>query len=276
MKKMILLAAITISSSAFANICRVDMVDNRTNARIASFTAYDDADGCKEGMKQCRLEIRQRNLLNRADCIRRNSGPTYPNPNPNPYPNPNPNPYPNPNPNPNPNPGYGDARRVLMNGEKVIYNNQFVTVVGRSMSNSYAVRSMDVWNTISNNVRRENLSVTNGCNGDICANERVINIRSLQYVNVVGLSYHDSFITQSNDVWNTLTSNVDRWSLAITTGCINNYYSSICVGNQVIDRHNRYATVAALQIDGKVVLKSSDVWSTLTPNVDPRNLVITR
>lgn len=268
MKKMIMLAALTLSSSAFAYMCEVDMVDNRTNRRITTIRANDYGDDCKEGMKQCRLEIRQRGLLNRADCVRR--GTTYnPNPNPNPYPNPNPNPYPNPYPS-------TDARRMLNNGEKVIYNNQFVTVVGRSMSNSYAVRSMDVWNTIINNVHRENISVTNGCNGDICANQSVINVRTLQYVNVVGLSYYDSYVTQSLDVWNTLTSNVERSSLALTAGCTNDYYSRICVGNQVIDRYNRYATVAGIQIDGRVVLKSSDVWNTLTANVDPAHLVITR
>ncbi len=266
MKKMNLLAALTLSGSAFANMCEVDMVRTSNNRREATFRSYDGQDGCKEGMKQCRLEIRQRGELGRLDCVRRNSGQ-----NPNPYPNPNPNPNPYPNPYPS-----TDARRMLMNGEKVVYNNQFVTVVGRSMSDSYAVRSMDVWNTIINNVRRENISVTNGCNGDICANQSVINIRTLQYVNVVGLSYYDSFVTQSNDVWNTLTSNVDRSSLAITNGCTNNYYARICVSDQVIDRYNRYATVAGIQINGKVVLKSLDVWNTLTVNVDPSLLVITR
>lgn len=263
MKKMILAATLCLSGSAFAYTCHVDMVDTRTNRLITTIRANDYGDQCREGMKACRLEIRQRGLLNRADCVRRTvSGPR-------PYPETNPRPYPG-------YPGSIDSRRMLSNGEVVIFNNQRVTVAGQSFNGLYAVRTMDAWNTITNNVRRESLSVTNGCNIDICTNSSVINIRTRQYVRVAGLSFDDSFVTESNDAWRTLTSRVDRNSLALTDGCTSRYYASMCVGNEVIDRYNRYSTVAGIQADGRVVLKSSDAWKTLTPNVDPAELVIIR
>lgn len=106
MKFMLLAAAFLSSVSAFAQTCEVDMVYMNTNQRITTFRAYDMGDGCKEGMKQCRLEIRQRNLVGRADCVRANNIPN-PMPNPIPGPNPIPNPYPNPYPPTNPYPQYG-------------------------------------------------------------------------------------------------------------------------------------------------------------------------
>lgn len=266
MKKMIMLAALTLSSSAFAYMCEVDMVDNRTNRRITTIRANDYGDDCKEGMKQCRLEIRQRGLLNRADCVRR--GTTYnpnPNPNPNPYPNPNPNPYPNPYPS-------TDARRMLNNGESAIHNNRYVTVMGVGYNGTYAVRSTDGWNTMYNNIRRDQLSITNGCSQSICTNESVINVSTARYVTVVGISYDERFVVKSTDGWNTLTSNIDRRNLAETTGCINIRYENLCVGSQVIDRYNRDAVIVGIQLDGRVVLRSTDGWNTLTTNVDPSSL----
>lgn len=278
MKKMLLAAAMTLTAaSAFAQYssyrCEVDMVDLRTNRIITTIRATDMNDGCKEGMKACRLEIRQRGLLNRADCVRAtetNPGPQIPGPQ-NPYP------YPDTNPYPGPQTGY-DARRLINNGESVILNNtaRYVTVMGVSFNGLYAVRSTDGWNTISNNIRREELSVTNGCNLNLCVNDSVINTQTARYVTVVGLSYDDKFVTKSTDGWNTLVSRNDRTLLAETKGCISSRYAQICVGNQVINQQNRYSTVVGVQLDGRVVLKSSDGWNTLTPNVDPSHLVITR
>lgn len=269
MKKMILLAALTLSSSAFAYMCEVDMVDNRTNRRITTIRVRDDRQDCKEGMKQCRLEIRQRGLLGRADCVRRGTYNPYPNPNPNPYPNPNPNPYPNPYPS-------TDARRMLNNGESAIHNNRYVTVIGISYNGTYAVRSTDGWNTMYNNIRRDQLSVTNGCSQGLCTNDSVIDVRYAKYVNIVGISYDEDFVTKSTDGWNTLTSNVRRSDLAETKGCLRNVYPQLCVGNTVIDTFNRYSTIAGIQLNGKVVLRSEDGWNTLTTNVDANRLIVTQ
>jgi hypothetical protein len=260
MKKLFIAAALCLSGSAFAYTCEVDMLETRTNRILTTIRVSEDYDdSCRKAMKACRLEIRKRGLLDRADCIRRIIT--------------NPRPHPDYNPNPS---GQVESRRPLRNGEKAIYDNKFVIVVARSMNGLYTVRSMDVWNTVSHNIRRENISITNGCNLDICTNDSVINIRTGQYLNVVGLSFHNSFVTQTNDIWSTLSSNVDRGGLALTSGCINSYYSQVCVGQQVVDRINRYSTVAGIQLDGRIVLKSLDVWNTLTPNVDPTQLVITR
>lgn len=269
MKKMILVAAICFSGTASAYMCEVDMVDNYSHRRITTIRANDYNDGCKEGMKACRLEIRKRGLLGRADCIRRTS-PT------NPYPNPNPNP-PYPDTNPYPTPGSMDARRMLNNGESAILNNRYVTVIGSNYNGLYAVRSTDGWNTVSNNVRRETLSATSGCSMSVCVNDSIINTLTRRYETVAGLSYNEEFVTKSTDGWNTLSSNNSRRNLAVTNGCAPvGYYGQICVGNTVIDQFNRYSTVAGLQLDGRVVLKSTDGWNTLTTGVDAGSLVITR
>lgn len=287
MKKVILAAALTLTAaSAFAQragLCEVDMVDTRYNSIITTIRAYDYNDGCKEGMKECRKQIRERGLLNRADCIRatetnpgpQNPGPQYPGPqNPGPqYPGPQ-NPYPGQT-------GY-DAIRQLINGESVIQNNtaRYVKVLGGSFNGqTYAVQSTDGWNTISQGISRDNLSVTTGCNIDLCVNDSVINVSTARYVTVAGLSTLNKFVTKSTDGWNTLQSNNDRNLLAITKSgscAFSRFGGQICVGNQVINQQNRYSTVVGIQLDGRVVLKSSDGWNTLTTNVDPQNLVITR
>ncbi len=264
MKKVLLAAAMTMMSvSAFANYCEVDLIDNR--GRLVQRISERDYEGnCKESMKECRKTIRDRYVLGQYDCVR--STVNYPNPNPRPY----------PNPNPNPGPIGSDARRMLNNGESAIMSGRYVTVMGVSFQGLYAVRSTDGWNTITNGVRREALSVTNGCAYTTCTSDSVIDIQSARYVTVVGISFDERVTTKSTDGWNTLVSGIETRNLAATKGCINSRYAQLCVGNQVINNMNRYSTVVGIQQDGRVVLKSSDGWNTLSTNVDPGSLVVTR
>lgn len=268
MKKVLLAAAMTMMSvSAFAqyNSCEAEMTDRRGRT-LEVMRAYD----CQEAMKQCRTRINDLRMRGVYDCRRIDNSRPIPGPQ-NPYPNP----YPDTNPYPGPQTGY-DSTRMLNQGESAVYRNQIVTVIGASYSGSYAVRANDVWNTITNGVRRDELSVMNGCNLRLCTSDSVINISTATFVKVIALSSNNTFVTQAQDVWNTIASNVDRSRLADTKGCINSRYAQICVGNQVINNQNRYSTVVGIQQDGRVVLKASDVWNTITPNVDPLNLIITR
>lgn len=264
------------SVSAFAGYCEVDMV-NRYNRVVRTYTSYDEYQGCKEAMKQCRFANRTQPHLGGVDCVRKSD--TYPNPQPqpNPYPYPNPQPQPNPYPYPdtNPYPGSVDARRVLTTGETVVYNNRNVTIAGISFQGLYAVRSTDGWNTITNGVSRDQLAVTSGCALNICVNDSVINTISARYVTVAGIHFNESLVTRSTDGWNTLTSNVSNMNIAETKGCLDSRYSRVCVGDTVINNYNRYSTIAGIQRDGRVVLKSQDGWNTLTTNVDPSSLVVT-
>jgi len=279
MKKMILAAAMTLTAaSAFAQYsgrCEIGLTDRYGRVEL---TFRSNSSDCFEAMKECRKTIRMdgRYQVGVNNCVEitRNPGPQNPGPQ---YPGPqNPGPqYPGPQ---NPYPGQTgvDARRMINQGESVVHNNRIVTVVGVSFNGSYAVRANDVWNTITNGVRREALSIMNGCNFRLCTSDSVIDISTRTYVKLIGLSYDDRFVTQANDVWNTITSNLDRSRLAETKGCISSRYAQICVGNQVITQQNAYATIAGIQLDGRVVLRQNDVWNTLTPNVNPENLVITR
>lgn len=267
MKKIVLLGLLSLSATSFAQTCYVDMVD-RYSRVVRTFTGFGDPNTCLEGMKECRKSIRLDYSSNprypngSLDCVR--SG------------NYNPNPNPNPGPNPYPNPGTIDARRMLNNGESAIFNNKFVTIMGANFNGLYAVRSTDGWNTITNNVPRLSLSATSGCSMNICTAQSVIDVMSARYVKVVGISFDERFVTQSTDGWNTLASNVERRNLAETEGCISSRYAQLCVGNTVINNQNRYSTVVGIQLDGRVVLRSTDGWNTISTNIDPSNLVITR
>lgn len=272
MKKLILAAAMTMTAaSAFAqysNRCQVERFDLRTGRQIGRlYEAYD----CKEALKACSKDVSLGGYRNTQDCRKLeiyNPGPQFPGPqNPGPQ-------YPGPQ-YPGPQTGY-DAYRSLNQGESVIFRNQFATVIGIGYSGTYAVRSNDVFNTITNNVRREELAVRTGCNLNLCANESVINISTSNYAKVIGLSANNTFVVQANDVFNTITSNMDRSRIAKTSGCVSSRYAQICVGNQVIDQYNRYASVIGVQEDGRVVLRANDVFNTITTNVNPANLVITR
>lgn len=265
MRNLLLFATLALSSSAFAQVCNVDMVSTRNNRVLDSFRSYNDS--CYEAKKECRKQIRLRGLLNRADCVERsvyNPTPNRPTPN-----RPTPNPYPNPNPYPTPDSSY-DARRPLSPGEKVVYNRQIMTVIGTNFNGLTAVRDSYGFNT--NNIPRERLSVTSGCNLGICAGATVINLNSRQSVTVRGLGYNDTFAV--SDSYGFITEGLGRNNIAETSGCISNYYAQICTGNQVLTRHNQYMTVAGIQLDGKVVLKDS--YGFLTVNVDSSDLVIVR
>lgn len=123
MKLTFIAAVLTLSSSAFASLCEVDMVDNY-NRVITTFRSYDSFDGCKESMKECRKEIRLTNRVGRANCVRANSVPTPPAPRPVP-----PSHRPNPRPVP-PIPSYG----VTANG---YLENRLFEFYGRDAAELY-------------------------------------------------------------------------------------------------------------------------------------------
>lgn len=70
MKKLILLSVATLTTSAMSYQCEVDLIDLRTNAVIDTFYAQEDGAGnCREGLKQCSLELRKRGYdRNSAMC----------------------------------------------------------------------------------------------------------------------------------------------------------------------------------------------------------------
>jgi hypothetical protein len=263
MRSLILLGLLSVSGNLFAQSCYVNMVDNY-NRIIRTFTAYGDQDSCIEGMKECRKSIRLEYSRNprypngSLDCVRpiRQT--------------------PTPIPTPIPTPSGMDARRPVNFGETVIFNNRFAIIAGIDMNGLYSVRSNDGWNTMTYSIRRDLVSVTNGCNMGLCVSDSVIDIMSSRLVKIAALSFDDRYVTQSTDGWNTLLSNVVRNNLATTKGCVQTHYSQICVGQTVINRMNQYYMVAGIQFNGNVVLRSTDGWNTYNVNVNPNELVITR
>ncbi len=242
-----------------AVVVDIDVVDNY-NRIIRTFTAFGDQESCIEGMKECRKSIRleysrdPRYPNGSLDCVRPIRQ----------------------NPTPNPTPSGMDARRPVNFGETVVFNNRFATIAGIDINGLYSIRSNDGWNTTTYSIRRDLLSVTSGCNIGLCVSESVIDLMSSRLVKIAAISFNDRFVTQSTDGWNTLLSNVDRNNLASTKGCVQTHYNQICVGQTVINRMNRYYTVAAIQFNGNVVLRSTEGWNTLNVNVNPDELVITR
>ncbi len=89
MKKILLLALTFFSAATLAQVCYVDLVDNHSNYRYDTFSAYSYGGSCRDGLRQCNRAKRDRNLRG-ARCVqRRTSGPSYPSPRPS-YPNPGP------------------------------------------------------------------------------------------------------------------------------------------------------------------------------------------
>lgn len=261
MKKFVLIAAMTLSAQAFANLCEVDMVDTSRYSRpvLTTFRSSDGVDGCFSAMKQCRLEIRKRNLEQRADCVKSRFE------NPIPQPRPEPRPYPS-----------SDAQRSVSINENVIVNNKYQTVIGYGVNNDFTVRSNDSWGTITRTVHRENISVTSGCNLGLCVNDSVINTISGNRLAVAGLSYDNTFVTTTSDSWRTITSRNHRENLAETRGCVSARYVNLCVGDMVLNTFNREATVIGIQYNGMVVIETRDTWKMITTNVDPTTLVVIR
>ena len=70
MKRLLLLALLSLSSQVFAQVCEVDMT-NRYNQVVRTFRAYGAPDTCIEGMKECRKTIRLQPQLGGVDCVRR-------------------------------------------------------------------------------------------------------------------------------------------------------------------------------------------------------------
>jgi hypothetical protein len=292
MKNLLVLALLTFSGMAAAQryTCEVDMVDIRTNRLVQTFSIPGVSD-CFEAKKACAKERRLSGRLNTADCIEygeSNHRPGQGNGNGNGQGNGNGNGQGNGNGNGQGNGngnGHGngngngprsEAYRMLTQGESVIFNNKYVSVLGVSFNGLVSVKSTDGWSTITSGIQRESLIITSGCSVDLCVTDSVINVSSAKYVKVAGLAYNDTFATISTDGWNTLTSNIVRENLAETKGCLTSRYGQICVGNQVINTSNRYMKVIGVQVTGKVVLQSTDGWNSITTNVDPTNLVITR
>lgn len=86
MKKLLIIALTMFSTASFAQICYVDLVDTYSNYRYDTFSAYSYGGSCRDALRECNREKRNRNL-NRARCEqRRTSGPSYPAPRPNPGP----------------------------------------------------------------------------------------------------------------------------------------------------------------------------------------------
>lgn len=89
MKKLLILLLTVFSTASFAQICYVDLVDSYSNYRYDTFSAYTYGGSCRDALRECNRAKRDRNI-NRARCVQRTSGPSYPNPGPS-YPNPGPN-----------------------------------------------------------------------------------------------------------------------------------------------------------------------------------------
>lgn len=78
MKNLILFSVATLATSAMSYECRVDLVETRTNNIIDTFYAEEDGMGnCREGLKQCSLELRKRGYdRNSASCMTVNNEPS--------------------------------------------------------------------------------------------------------------------------------------------------------------------------------------------------------
>jgi len=258
MKSLFVIASLALmSSSAFARLCNVEMVDNRTNRVIDTFLDRDD--DCSEAMVECKTQIRLRGLTRgKADChlreLRRDRRDDRRNDRRDDR-------Y-------DPRPNENSARRPVVMGETVIVYNRRMRVEANS---GYWIYLRDQYG-FSSQSRREEIAVTSGCEADLCVGERVINTLSNKELTIVGLEFDGEYVGE--DSYNFMTPNMNRMNIAKTTGCMGYGRDAICVGAQVIDRLNNYSTVIGLMMNGNLVIKSR--YNFITSNVNPREVVITR
>lgn len=236
MKKLVIAGLMTLSASAFAQTCYVDLT-YRINTVVRTFHSYPGDANCIEAMKECRKAIRfdysnhpQYPSAN-LDCVK--SAGNY-------------------NPNPNPHTGYP---HTIIIGEEVfnVSNSRYATVIGTDGANRFILRYRDNGLT-GTGWSRNDLAPLRGCDGDICVNDEVFNTSNSRYARVVGLQMGNKFVLKYND--NGLTgSGWSRNDVAPLNGCS----ADLCVGEEVYNVSNsRYATVTGVQAGGKFVLRYKD------------------
>lgn len=207
MKRILVLGLLSLSVSAFAQVCEVDLV-YRNNQILRTFRAYGDPASCVEGMKECRKAIRFDYSSNpqypsaQLDCVRAGGSAPIPQPQPNPYPYPQPNPYPPQN----PYPSYG----VTVTG---IVEDSFFTLSGRDANDLYHnCMNTRISNGIAdelfftaNNNRYVSATTQHWYNDEqICQMLRQEVSRSIQpdyinYIRVVGTLEREPFQIQAQD-----------------------------------------------------------------------------
>lgn len=205
MKRLLAFTLLSLSVSAFAQVCEVDLV-YRNNQILRTFRAYGDPATCIEGMKECRKAIRFDYSSNpqypstQLDCVK--AGGSAPVPQPNPYPNPQPNPYPPQN----PYPSYG----VTATG---IVEDRLFTISGRDanelfMNCLYSRLSYGISDELffsANNNRFVTANAQHSYNDEqICQMIRQEVIRTVQpaynpYLNIVGTLEREPFQIYAND-----------------------------------------------------------------------------
>jgi hypothetical protein len=194
--KISLMTFLLFSSSVFASVCEVVMVENYTRRILDRFREYDYDNSCRESMKECKKALRLTGWYDRAECEIVSDR------------------------NPSPRTDYApDATRFLNAGEVVIFNNQFATVTEVERGNLYSINYNDNWRSSHRRIPREYLAVTSGCipvrGRNLCAGHQVI-MRNNQYAVVVGLQYNLKVILRLLDGRGILLSDMDPYDLVIT------------------------------------------------------------
>lgn len=233
MNKFVLAGLMSLSASAFAQTCYVDLKYTPNNQTVQTYVGYG---ACADAMKECRKAIRfdysnhPQYPNNALDCVK-STGYT---------------------PVPTPNTGY--PHNVIV-GEAVFNtsNSRYATVIGIDASGRYVIRYNDNGLTGSGWTRSD-LAPLRGCDGDICVNDEIFNTSNSRYARVVGLQLGNKFVIKYND--NGLTgSGWTRNDIAPLKGCA----VDICVGEEVFNTSNsRYAVVTGLQAGGKFVIRYRD------------------
>ena len=246
MKLIALVTLFTLSAPVFAQTCYVDMVD-RYNRVVRTFIGQGDPNVCFEGMKECRKALRMEPHLGGVDCIREARRPV---PQPVPQPQPQPTPYPSPDQN---------YPYEIISGETIfnVSNQRYAQVVARDYGGKFVLRYNDNGAT-GGGWDREDLAPLRGCDYDICVNDQVYNVNNNRSAVVAGLQMVNRFVLKFSDN-GASGSGWDRSDIAVRQGC----QSGVCVGQRVYNVYNsRYATVYALQVSNKFVLKFSDNGAT--------------
>lgn len=130
-----------------------------------------------------------------------------------------------------------------------------VEIAGFEAGGKFLLRFLDT-GAVGGNWDRSDLALQRGCSSDLCVGDQGYNVtRDSRQVQVAGIQYDGKLVLRFLDT-NAVGGGWDRSDIAIARGCT----GYICVGARAynVTRDSREVEVAAISVDGKMVLRFLD------------------
>ena len=163
---------------------------------------------------------------------------------------------------------------VIPGDALVYYGNNLYRVLGRDAENRYGLRMPDYPYTVVSGIPRGQIAVKSGCSQFACAGQSAY--YNKQSVTVMGITPGGAVTLRMPDYPYTVFANVSASRVGKTSGCVTDGYSrNVCVGVSAVSGTS-VVKVVAVHPDNTVTVRMPDYPYTVTDNVDPKFLAISR